>query len=288
MKLRNFLSRIGFVILAVGDLIFAYAVTGTLLAIPVTAVLLLIGMAVSFFLSLMTLQARPLSQCRSVDANRLTRNFNTIKQKLQNNGKRCPHIKLYISNSLSRNAFSLGNRIILTKGMMQENDMVLQAVLIHELGHTLHYDSYFSYILQFNIICFTGLFLLSEFGVLLFIGVLLFFVFCIAFGGFAAITITGLFTKIVRGFCNLFLKVAIMLHHFFAAFLFRQQEYAADALTVPLGCSTAMKYFLEDLEQSEPVQLNFTEQLLSDHPNNYARIAKLEQAEAAQTTQIMI
>ena len=284
MKFRNFLSRIGFVILAAGDLIFAYAATGTLLAIPVTAVLLLIGIAI---LALLNLQARPLSQCRSMDANRLLRNFAIVKQKLQNSGGHCPNVKLYISRSPSRNAFSLGNHIIFTEGMMQESDMVLQAVIVHELGHTLHYDSYFSSLLQCNLFCFTGLFLLSQFGVLLFVGVLLFFVFCIAFGGFAAMAITGLFTKIVRGFCNLFLKLAIMLHNLFAALLFRQQEYAADALTVPLGCSTAMKYFLEDLEQSEPVQLNFTEQLLSDHPSNYARIAKLEQAEAAQTTQIV-
>lgn len=287
MKFRNFLSRIGFVILAAGDLIFAYAATGTLLAIPVTAVLLLIGIAILFFLALLNLQARPLSQCRSMDANRLLRNFAIVKQKLQNSGGHCPNVKLYISRSPSRNAFSLGNHIIFTEGMMQESDMVLQAVIVHELGHTLHYDSYFSSLLQCNLFCFTGLFLLSQFGVLLFVGVLLFFVFCIAFGGFAAMAITGLFTKIVRGFCNLFLKLAIMLHNLFAALLFRQQEYAADALTVPLGCSTAMKYFLEDLEQSEPVQLNFTEQLLSDHPSNYARIAKLEQAEAAQTTQIV-
>lgn len=287
MKFRNVLSRIGFVILAVADLIFAYAATGTLLAIPVTAALLTIGIAILFLLSLLTLHARPLSQCRSMDANRLIRNFEIVKQKLQNNCGRCPNIKLYISRSPSRNAFSLGNRIILTEGMMQESDMVLQAVLIHELAHTMHYDSHFSSLLQCNLFCFIGLFLLSEFGVLLFMGVLIFFVVCFALGGFAAITITGLFTKIVRGFCNLFLKLIIMLHHLFTAFLFRQQEYAADALTVPLGCSTAMKYFLEDLEQSEPMQLRFTEQLLSDHPNNYARIAKLEQAEAAQTTQIV-
>ena len=209
MKFRNFLSRIGFVILAAGDLIFAYAATGTLLAIPVTAVLLLIGIAILFFLALLNLQARPLSQCRSMDANRLLRNFAIVKQKLQNSGGHCPNVKLYISRSPSRNAFSLGNHIIFTEGMMQESDMVLQAVIVHELGHTLHYDSYFSSLLQCNLFCFTGLFLLSQFGVLLFVGVLLFFVFCIAFGGFAAMAITGLFTKIVRGFCNLFLKLAI-------------------------------------------------------------------------------
>ena len=283
--LRDYLSRIGIIILVSSDIVAAFLATGNLMSVFLVIAVLVVGVAALFFFDFLSLRAIPVQKYRSIEGNRLVKDFETIKRKYESANKRCPKVKLYINPSPTRNAFSLGNKITITRGLMEENDSVIQAVLSHELAHTLHYDSYFSVLLQVNILAVCCIFLVVEFGVVLIFGLLVFILLCMACSRFAAITITGLLTKLIRGFSRLFLRMLVLLHSIVVAVFFRQQEYSADSFTVKLGTSLPMKLFLEDIAQTEGVEMNLTERLLSDHPDPYSRIANIEKTES-QATQI--
>lgn len=285
--LRDFLSRIGIIILVSSDIVAAFLATGNLMSVFLVIAVLVVGVAALFFFDFLSLHAIPVQKCRSIEGNRLVKDFEAIKRKYESANKQCPKIKLYINPSPTRNAFSLGKKITVTRGLMEENDSVIQAVLSHELAHTLHYDAYFSALLQVNILAACCIFLIVEFGAVLIFGFLLFILLCMACSRFAAITITGIITKLIRGFSRLFLRVLVLLHSIVAAIFFRQQEYSADSFTVKLGTSLPMKLFLEDLAQTEGVEVSLMERLLSDHPDPYARIANIEKTES-QATQIQV
>ena len=150
--LRDYLSRIGIIILVSSDIVAAFLATGNLMSVFLVIAVLVVGVAALFFFDFLSLHAIPVQKCRSIEGNRLVKDFEAIKRKYESANKQCPKIKLYINPSPTRNAFSLGNKITVTRGLMEENDSVIQAVLSHELSHTLHYDSHFSALLQVNIL----------------------------------------------------------------------------------------------------------------------------------------
>ena len=266
------LSRISFVGLYLIDVLLAYTFTEDYIVAVVTAavipMILFIWQKVTLFKS----GATHITKCRKADAELLESAYREVEERAKTCGykiKKCA--KLYISDEDTHNAYNCGKAIVVNRPILYGPE--LRAVLAHELNHYRCGHSYFSMLLGANFFItgislslFTGLYLL--FIIIFFVAILGIFT---KNSGWFGLILAKLLIPLKRGVCNLIVTLLLAIEMAIS----RSEEYASDAFAVNAGYGEDLISFLS-LDTSMRKPLTFTERLLSSHPSDQRRCAKIE------------
>ena len=199
---------------------------------------------------------------------RLLSLFESVKKRAVKRSKIIsPKMKLYIVDSMSINAFSIGrNTIAITRGLMNTmNDEELEAVIAHEMSHIINGDSQVSMLVTIasNAYIWTVL-LISK---------ALFLIETMTGG-------TSFVSKLlsfVRNILELALKYVIMVFTVLVASTNRREEYKADKVAFELGYGEGLLsalYKFYHIEMSGKKKL--IDKLQETHPITAYRIEAIE------------
>lgn len=267
------LSRISFAGLYLIDILLAYVLTEDYIVTAVTAavipVILFIWQKVTLFKS----GATHISKCRRGDAELLYAAYHEVEERAKTCGYKIKRsAKLYISDEDTHNAYNCGNAIVVNRPVLYEPE--LRAVLAHELNHYRCGHSYFSMLLGANFFI-TGISLSTLTGLYL----LLIIIFIVAIlslftksSGWFGLILSKLLFPLKRGLCNLIVTMLLAIEMAIS----RGEEYASDDFAVDTGYGEDLISFLS-MDTSLRKPLTFTERLLSNHPSDLRRCARIEQ-----------
>lgn len=199
---------------------------------------------------------------------RLLSLFESVKKRAMKRSKIIsPKMKLYIVDSMSINAFSIGrNTIAITRGLMNTmNDEELEAVIAHEMSHIINGDTQVSMLITIasNAYIWTVL-LISK---------ALFLIETMTGG-------TSFVSKLlsfVRNILELALKYVIMVFTVLVASTNRREEYKADKVAFELGYGEGLLsalYKFYHIEMSGKKKL--IDKLQETHPITAYRIEAIE------------
>lgn len=267
------LSRISFAGLYLIDVLLAYMLTEDYIVAAVTAavipVILFIWQKVTLFKS----GATHITKCRKADADLLEAAYREVEERAKSCGYKIKNsAKLYIADEDTHNAFNCGKAIVVNRPILYGPE--LRAVLAHELNHYRCGHSYFSMLLGANFFItgislslFTGLYLL--FIIIFFVAILGIFT---KNSGWFGLILAKLLIPLKRGVCNLIVTLLLAVEMAIS----RSEEYASDAFAVDAGYGEDLISFLS-MDTSLRKPLTFTERLLSSHPSDQRRCARIEQ-----------
>lgn len=227
------------------------------------------------YIGLIKNHAIHLKYLNNYEQSKLTR----VKNTLVNTVKDVSHIniqgiKLYVIPSDEINAFSYGiHSIAVTRGTLNVCDeMTLNAVLSHEISHSIHLDSFFNRIIFGNIIlimvCLTVMSFLS-------VSLVWIIFLCIgSFGFFSFFVVKGV-SYGIKGLFTLMQRMTIFIYQVVNGIISKHCEYRSDFYAVELGFGMSLIYFLQRFVQDHKAE-NISELLYSSHPPSYKRIHKIE------------
>ena len=216
--------------------------------------------------------AMHISKCRSADAVRLQSAYDEVEARAKACGykfNRKP--KLYVSDEDTRNAYNCGDAIVVNRPVLYGQE--LAAVLSHEVNHWRCGHSYLSMLLGLNIFAF-------GIALSLFTGLWLLFsiIFIVAIIGLISknsswfgLILAKLLIPLQKGFCNLIVTILLAIEMAIS----RKAEYNSDEFAAYCGYGDELILFLST-DKSLRKPLTFTERLLSTHPSDERRIAKIE------------
>lgn len=199
-------------------------------------------------------------------------------------GRDISGLKLYlIPGDRDMQATAYGaNCISVARGTFENADPItLNAVLAHEISHTLHYDPEFSRGVFASIVLLMGTISMMS---LVLVGIL-FLVFAVLSGfrswlGVMAFQGTA---KLVTGFFSLLQRCVVAVYQAVMGLVSRQAEYRSDLYSCTLGYGVQLAHFLAVAAPEEDRPLTITEALYRSHPPAEKRIARLEQALSRET-----
>lgn len=178
-------------------------------------------------------------------------------------------IKLFISNDNNRNAFATGRKTIcLTRGLLEQSDEEIKAILGHEFGHLSNKD--------------TDLVLLITVGNLIVTTFFLFFRWFFLVAGLMAgivnrslstILLTFFVDVILVGMMALWTKIGTML----VMRSSRENEYEADHFAARLGYANPLIEVLDNPDFSVVTSKGIVATLMASHPDPDQRIARLQE-----------
>lgn len=267
------LSRISFAGLYLIDVLLAYILTEDYTVAAITTavipVILFIWQKVTLFKS----GATPIKKCMRTDAELLESAYREVEERAKTCGYKIKRsAKLYIADEDTHNAYNCGQAIVINRPVLYGPE--LRPVLAHELNHYRCGHSYFSMLLGANFFItgislslFTGLYLL--FIIIFFVAILGIFT---KNSGWFGLILAKLLIPLKRGICNLIVTMLLAIEMAIS----RSEEYASDAFAVDTGYGQDLIDFLS-MDTSLRKPLTFTERLLSSHPSDQRRCAKIEQ-----------
>ena len=167
------------------------------------------------------------------------------------------------------------NCISVSKGTFDNTDpMTLNAVLGHEISHTLHLDAEFSRAVFATILLACGTISVMSF-VFMVIIFLVFFV-CSLFRSWLGVMAFKGTTKVVGGMFQLFQKGLVVIYRTVAGCVNRAAEFRCDRYAAQLGYGVQLAHFLSYAVADDPRQMTITEVLYRSHPSTAKRVARLE------------
>lgn len=167
------------------------------------------------------------------------------------------------------------NCISVSRGTFDNTDsMTLNAVLGHEISHTLHLDAEFSRAVFATILLTCGAISVMSF-VFMVIIFLIFFV-CSLFRSWLGVMAFKGTTKVVGGMFQLFQKVLVVIYRAVAGCVSRAAEFRCDRYAAQLGYGVQLAHFLSYAAPDDPRQMTLTEALYRSHPSSAKRVARLE------------
>lgn len=223
---------------------------------------------------------RPLEYGNSNAINKVNRSFENVKNKVELKFACRPNINLYYIPTDEINAYSLGRKTIgITTGAMNSLDShIIEAVISHEIGHSINGDMFLYRFLFGNLVAamlVIGLWNAVFIGVIVFIGILLF-----AFTGmrynYIAYHISSAILNIVRKIMAAIKNILFKVGEAIIAVISRKSEYKADEFAFLLGYGKYLCIFLEKYDT--PISFkprSIIELVYSTHPDNYKRIQRL-------------
>ncbi len=165
--------------------------------------------------------------------------------------------------------------VSVSRGTLDNTDpMTLNAVLSHEISHTVNLDAEFSRALFSGImmIC-VGISILSfSFIAIMF----LVFLVCGFFASWFGIIFFKGTTTVISCVFDLFQKGIVLLARAIIGCLNRSCEYRCDRYSAQLGYGLQLSHFLSYAAPESHRQLSFTDALYRSHPATPKRIARLE------------
>ena len=199
---------------------------------------------------------------------------NTVKSV---SGIRLDGLKLYLVPDSDMNATAYGcNCVSVTRGTLENTDLLtMEAVLAHEVSHTLSYDP------EFNraVFCFVTLLVLLL-SIVSFAATVIVFLIFLIFSGFrswlSVIAFQGT-NKAVGGLFGLLQRGIVVLYRTVLGIVSRSAEYRCDHYACALGYGVQLQYFLQITESDQPHQMTLTEVLYRSHPPTVRRLERLEQ-----------
>lgn len=265
-------SRVAFMILYAADVILAYMLMNDYTAAVVVAVVIPVIIFIWQKVTLFRTGAMHISKCRNADAVRLQSTYNEVEMRAQKCGyklNRKP--KLYISDEDTCNAYNCGNAVVVNRPVLYGQE--LAAVLSHEVNHFRCGHSYLSMLLGLNIFAF-GIALSIFTGLWLILSI----IFIVAIIGLISknsswfsLILAKLMIPLQKGVCNLIVTMLLAIEMAIS----RKAEYNSDEFAAYCGYGSELILFLST-DKSLRKPLTFTERLLSTHPSDERRIAKLE------------
>lgn len=186
-------------------------------------------------------------------------------------------LKLYLihgDDEMQGTAYG-ANCVSVSKGTFDNTDpMTLNAVLGHEISHTLNYDPELSRAVFATILLICGVISVVSFAFM--VVVFLIFLVCSFYRSFlGAIAFRGT-TKAASGIFSLFQKGIVILYRAVASCLSRAAEYRSDLYSAQLGYGLQLAHFLSYAVPESHRQLTLTAALYRTHPATPKRIARLE------------
>lgn len=194
-------------------------------------------------------------------------------------------IKLYlIPEDDSMNATAYGCHCIsVTRATLDNTDpMTLNAVLAHEVSHSLNFDAECNRAFFCSVTLIIGMFSVMSFSMMAMIFLLFFVLGC--FHSCLGIMFYQGTTKVVAGICNLLQQGIVMIYRSLLSLASRHAEYRSDKYSCMLGYGVQLSYFLSITEAANKRQMTLTEAMYRSHPPTSKRIARLERQLLIQDT----
>ncbi|MCM1361326.1 MAG: M48 family metalloprotease [Clostridiales bacterium] len=265
-------SRIAFMVMYAADIILAYMLMNNYIAAIVAAVAITIIIFIWQKVTLFRIGAMHISKCGSADAVRLQSAYDEVEARAKACGykfNRKP--KLYVSDEDTCNAYNCGDAIVVNRPVLYGQE--LAAVLSHEVNHWRCGHSYLSMLLGLNIFAF-GIALSLFTGLWLLLSI----IFIVAIIGLISknsswfgLILAKLLIPLQKGVCNLIVTILLAIEMAIS----RKAEYNSDEFAAYCGYGDELILFLST-DKSLRKSLTFTERLLSTHPSDECRIAKIE------------
>lgn len=267
------LSYISFIGLYLIDVLLAYMLTEDYTVAAITAAVIPVVLFIWQKFTLFKSGATPINKCMRADAELLEQAYHEVEDRAKSCGYKIKRsAKLYISDEDTHNAYNCGKAIVINRPVLYGPE--LHPVLAHELNHYRCGHSYFSMLLGANFFI-TGISLSLLTGLYL-LFIIIFFVAILGIftknSGWFGLILAKLLIPLKRGICNLIVTMLLAIE----TAISRSEEYASDAFAVDTGYGQDLIDFLS-MDTSLRKPLTFTERLLSSHPSDQRRCAKIEQ-----------
>ncbi len=269
-----YFSRIAFILLYGFDIFLGYylsqSYTGAVITAAVIPIVLLIWQKITLF----TTGAIPIDKCRSTDACRLKNAYDAVMSRAANCGYNLKRAKLYISDQDTHNGYNIGNSIVINKPLLDTS--VIEGILAHEVNHHRCSDSWFSMLLGLNISVSSIILSLTAGLYVICIIIILVLIFNIFSrnSGWLGLILAKILMPVKNAVVNIMVTITVAIEMAIS----RNVEYKADEFASTIGYGHELKLFLSnDCSLRKP--MTFTERLLSTHPSNDRRIARIEKYE---------
>lgn len=194
------------------------------------------------------------------------------------------NIKLYLipgDSEMQATAYG-ANCVSVSRGAFDNTDpLTLNAVLCHEISHTLNLDAEFSRAVFSAILLLCGA--LSVMSLAFMALIFLVFLVCSFFRSWLGVVAFRGTTKAVGGIFSLIQKGIVVIYRAVASGLSRSAEYRSDSYSAQLGYGLQLAHFLSYAAIESNRQLTLTEALYRTHPATPKRIARLEAYVADET-----
>lgn len=269
----RYFSRIASTILYILDIVTGCVIFGSILGGVITAIVIPLTMLIQIRLTLYTSGAERLVNYPTMEANRVYASYKLVEARAISSGFKFKEPTLYICPDETYNAYSCGNAIVIHEPLVY--DVSLEGVIAHEFSHYLDRDSIFFGLLNLNILAISLVVMLLSQLYVVCVVILVTLTFCIVFDGgvgYVLGTFIGrIIQKLATVLCNLFVMVSQAVSSLFSRWI----EYKSDRTATDLGYGNELIAFLES-NPSNRKPLSLEERLLSTHPPDKKRVARIE------------
>ncbi len=262
------------------DFVLIYYMYDLEISIIITSLILLYAW-LGEYAALIKYQAVKIDHINECCRLKIKRSINMLEKNIrETNGTGIGKIRVHVIPSDEINAYSFGlHNIAVTQGVLKINDQfTLNAILAHEISHSLCMDAVFKRIIFANITAIMLGITLFSFAVTFFVwGIFLVMCMLGVCGGIVSLFFASGLSKTAKGLFRLLQYAVLFIYQTVLGIVSREFEYRADMYACILGYEPQLKHFLTMYAApQERRQKTLTELLYASHPPAYKRIMKME------------